>query len=355
MGRAARAGAGSRCGEPGPASREAAAERATRSWRPPVWRIRPPTPTTDAPVPGRVGVGGMAERPNAEVLKTSGREPRGFESRSLRPVVSRDIADGCRETSSLEACSGPHPPATGFSEGALIRDPCRRRVPGPVVRDHLAGGYFVVVSSPPATPLISGGSTHALPRMEPTPERFVALTRSSPWRWRTLRFRVLRGWDRAPFRALVPSPRRVASRGARRIAAHGGTAKRRAGPSCSRRRAGTGSWWVPGRSRPRRPLAKTDSCDDADRTRGRVRRPHAAGLPVGGHAGPRRTGRRARALDRRSGARPHRGRRGEHRRPPRTCGVGGAGASDAVTTHAVPAAPCCTPPRAPPGNRPPVD
>jgi hypothetical protein len=59
-----------------------------------------------------------------------------------------------------------------------------------------------------------------------------------------------------------PSPRRVASRGARRIAAHGGTAKRRAGPSCSRRRAGTGSWCVPGRSRPRRPSAKTDSCDD---------------------------------------------------------------------------------------------
>jgi hypothetical protein len=42
--------------------------------------------------------------------------------------------------------------------------------------------------------------------MEPTPERFVALTRSSPWRWRTLRFRVLRGWDRAPFRALVRRP-----------------------------------------------------------------------------------------------------------------------------------------------------
>ncbi len=42
--------------------------------------------------------------------------------------------------------------------------------------------------------------------MEPTSERFVALARSSPWRWRTLRFRVLRGWHQAPFRALVRRP-----------------------------------------------------------------------------------------------------------------------------------------------------
>ncbi|MBW3575804.1 MAG: hypothetical protein KY450_13335 [Actinobacteria bacterium] len=42
--------------------------------------------------------------------------------------------------------------------------------------------------------------------MDPTPERFVALARSSPWRWRTLRLRVLRGWGSPPFRALVRRP-----------------------------------------------------------------------------------------------------------------------------------------------------
>jgi hypothetical protein len=42
--------------------------------------------------------------------------------------------------------------------------------------------------------------------MDATPQRFVALARSSPWRWRTLRMHVLHGWDRAPFRALVRRP-----------------------------------------------------------------------------------------------------------------------------------------------------
>lgn len=42
--------------------------------------------------------------------------------------------------------------------------------------------------------------------MDPTSERFLALARSSPWRWRTLRLHVVRGWPRAPFRALVRRP-----------------------------------------------------------------------------------------------------------------------------------------------------
>lgn len=42
--------------------------------------------------------------------------------------------------------------------------------------------------------------------MDPTPQRFVALARSSPWRWRTLRLRVLRGWGRPPLRVLVRRP-----------------------------------------------------------------------------------------------------------------------------------------------------
>lgn len=42
--------------------------------------------------------------------------------------------------------------------------------------------------------------------MDLTPERFVALARSSPWRWRSLRLRVLRGWGEPAFRALVRRP-----------------------------------------------------------------------------------------------------------------------------------------------------
>lgn len=42
--------------------------------------------------------------------------------------------------------------------------------------------------------------------MDPTAQRFVALARSSPWRWSTLRLRVLRGWGQPPFRVLVRRP-----------------------------------------------------------------------------------------------------------------------------------------------------
>ncbi|MBK5221878.1 MAG: hypothetical protein JJE52_03180 [Acidimicrobiia bacterium] len=42
--------------------------------------------------------------------------------------------------------------------------------------------------------------------MEPTPERFVRLARSSPWRWRTLALIVHDGWTHAPCRARLRRP-----------------------------------------------------------------------------------------------------------------------------------------------------